>query len=68
MSSSGKPDGLKIRTLRALSGRGGPQRRLKVGAGVILLGVILMFVASFWLGLVVVALGVVVGGFIGGKR
>lgn len=68
MSSSGNPDGIKVRTLRALSGRGGPQRRLKIGGGVILLGIILMLAASFWLGLIVVALGVVVGGVFKGKR
>jgi hypothetical protein len=68
MSSSGKPEGLKVRTLRALSGRGGPQRRLKIGGGVILLGIILMLASSFWIGLIVVGLGVVVGGVIKGKR
>jgi hypothetical protein len=68
MSSRGNPDGMKVRTLRALSGRGGPQRRLKIGGTVILLGIILMLASSFWLGLVVVGLGVVVGGFIKGKR
>jgi hypothetical protein len=68
MTSSGNPDGIKVRTLRALSGRGGPQRRLKIGAGVILLGVILMLASSFWLGLVVVGLGVVATGVITGKR
>jgi len=68
MSSSSDPDGMKVRTLRALSGRGGPQRRLKIGGVVILLGVILMLASSFWLGLVVVGLGVVVGGVIKGKR
>jgi hypothetical protein len=68
MSSSSDPDGVKVRTLRALSGRGGPQRRLKIGGGVILLGVILMLASSFWLGLVVVGLGVVVSGVIKGKR
>lgn len=68
MTSSGNPDGLKVRTLRALSGRGGPQTRLKIGAGVILLGVILMLASSFWLGLVVVGLGVVATGAIKGKR
>ena len=68
MSSSSDPDGVKVRPLRALSGRGGPQRRLKIGGGVILLGVILMLASSFWLGLVVVGLGVVVSGVIKGKR
>jgi hypothetical protein len=68
MSSTGNPDGVKVRTLRALSGRGGPQRRVKIGAGVILLGIILMLASSFWLGLIVVGLGVVVGGVIKGKR
>jgi hypothetical protein len=68
MTSSGNPDGIKVRTLRALSGRGGSQRRLKIGAGVILLGVILMLASSFWLGLVVVGLGVVATGMITGKR
>jgi hypothetical protein len=68
MSSSSDPDGMKVRTLRALSGRGGPQRRLKIGGGVILLGIILMLASSFWLGLVVVGLGVVVSGVIKGKR
>jgi hypothetical protein len=68
MSSSSDPDGMKVRTLRALSGRGGPQRRLKIGGVVILLGIILMLASSFWLGLVVVGLGVVVGGVIKGKR
>ena len=68
MSSRGNPDGMKVRTLRALSGRGGPQRRLKIGGAVILLGIILMLASSFWLGLVVVGLGVVVGGVIKGKR
>jgi len=68
MSSSGKPETLKVRILQAFSGRGGPQRRLKVGAGVILLGIIAMFFWSFWLGLLVVVLGVVVGGFVRGRR
>jgi hypothetical protein len=68
MTSSGNPDGIKVRTLRALSGRGGSQRRLKIGAGVVLLGVILMLASSFWLGLVVVGLGVVATGVITGKR
>jgi len=68
MTSSGNPDGIKVRTLRALSGRGGSQTRLKIGAGVILLGAILMLATSFWLGLVVVALGVVATGVIKGKR
>jgi hypothetical protein len=68
MSSSSDPNGMKVRTLRALSGRGGPQRRLKIGGGVILVGVILMLASSFWLGLVVVGLGVVVSGAIKGKR
>jgi hypothetical protein len=68
MSSSSDPDGVKVRTLRALSGRGGPQRRLKIGGGVILLGVILMLAWGFWAGLVVVGLGVVVSGVIKGKR
>ena len=68
MSSSSDPDGMKVRTLRALSGRGGPQRRLKIGGVVILLGIILMLASSFWLGLVVVGLGVVVSGVIKGKR
>jgi hypothetical protein len=68
MTSSGNPDGIKVRTLRALSGRGGPQTRLKIGAGVILLGVILMLASSFWLGIVVVGLGVVATGVIKGKR
>jgi hypothetical protein len=68
MSSSSDPNGMKVRTLRALSGRGGPQRRLKIGGGVILVGVIVMLASSFWLGLVVVGLGVVVSGAIKGKR
>jgi hypothetical protein len=68
MSSSSDPDGVKVRTLRALSGRGGPQRRLKIGGGVILLGVILMLAWGFWAGLVVVGLGVVVSGVVKGKR
>jgi hypothetical protein len=68
MSSSSNPDGIKVRTLRALSGRGGPQHRLKIGGGVILIGIILMLVSGFWLGLVIVALGVVVGGVYKGKR
>jgi len=68
MSSSGNPDGIKVRTLRALSGRGGPQRRFKIGGAVILLGVIVMLASSFWLGLIVVGLGVVVSGAIKGKR
>jgi hypothetical protein len=68
MSSGSDPDGVKVRTLRALSGRGGPQRRLKIGGGVILLGIILMLASSFWLGLLVVGLGVVVSGVIKGKR
>jgi hypothetical protein len=66
--NSSNPDGMKVRTLRALSGRGGPQRRLKIGGVVILLGIILMLASSFWLGLIVVGLGVVVGGVIKGKR
>jgi uncharacterized membrane protein len=66
--SSSSPDGIKVRTLRALSGRGGPQHRLKIGAGVILIGVILLLVSGFWLGLLIVALGVIVTGVIKGKR
>ena len=68
MSSNGKPETLKVRILQALSGRGGPQRRLKVGAAMIVLGIILMLVWSFWLGLLVVVAGVAIGGFIRGRR
>ena len=68
MGSNGKPETLKVRILQALSGRGGPQRRLKVGAAMIVLGIILMLVWSFWLGLLVVVAGVAIGGFIRGRR
>ena len=60
--SSSNPDGIKVRTLQALSGRGGPQRRLKIGGAVIVVGIILMLVSSFLLGLIVVGLGVVASG------
>ena len=68
MSTGGNQDGIKVRTLQALSGRGGPQRRLKVGGVVVLLGIILMLVWSFWLGLVIIGLGVAVTGAIKRKR
>jgi len=68
MSSGRSPDGIKVRTLKALSGRGGPQRRLKAGAGIVLLGLILMLAWSFWIGLIVVVLGVVVAGVVRGTR
>lgn len=68
MSSSGTPDGIKARTLRALSGRGGPQRRLKVGSGVFLVGIVVMLGASLWVGLIVSALGLVAGGVLTPKR
>lgn len=68
MSSNRNPDGIKVRSLRALSGRGGPQHRLKIGGGIILIGIIVMLASGFWLGLVIVALGVVVGGLYKGKR
>lgn len=64
MSTGGRQDGIKVRTLQAVSGRGGPQRRLKVGAAIVVLGVILMLVSSFWLGLIIAGLGVVVTGAI----
>lgn len=68
MSSSGNPEGLKVRTLRALSGRGGSQQRFKVGGAILLVGVIVMFAWSFLPGLLLVAAGVVVSGILPRKR
>jgi hypothetical protein len=71
-SYSGEKSGFILNTLNASNGEAGMAERkyggVTLGGIIVIVGVVLMFIWSFWIGLIVALIGLIAfGGFVRGK-